>query len=454
MNQLVAVPFNELALSNQNVRTIAAGEQADRELKSLILELGVLQNLIVHPPIDGIRAVVAGGRRFNAVKQLVSEGQLKDDYLMPIKEVPLESDTIAISLAENVARAAMHPADEYQAFALMQGKGSSIKEISDTFSVSKAIVKQRLALGNAPKILLDAYRDGEMTLECLMAFTVCVDDDRKLACYDALKTNPMRHWQIKEWLLGEAISSENGLGKFIGQADYVKAGGAISHDLFAEKCYFEDVNLVEQLASEKLQAVANDIRKNESWSWVKTYRDGDTLDRFVQIQPVPTDVPKSLSDEIEVLEKTVAALDTQCREIDCPADIEKELDDSEEKLSGLNEAVDEFYVEFTAEQKSYSGCLVTVNWRDDLIVQHGIVWATDVPCESGLGSDDGTVSTENSPIVKEVSEALKNDLSQYRQLATQAALLDDSNTANDILYFSLCSKILRPIGVYWGVIPP
>jgi len=84
-------------------------------------------------------------------------------------------------------------------------------------------------------------------------------------------------------LLGEAINSGIGLGKFLGEADYVKAGGAVSHYFFADKSYFEDVNLVEQLVSEKLQSVANDIKQDGSWAWVKAYRDGESLDRFVRL---------------------------------------------------------------------------------------------------------------------------------------------------------------------------
>lgn len=136
--------------------------------------------------------------------------------------------------------------------------------------------------------------------------------------------------------------------------------------------------------------------------------------------------------------------------MDWPTDLEKELDDSEEKLSSLNEVL-EGCVEFTEEQKAYSGCLVTVDFRGDLSVQYGIACATDVPCASGSDNDEELAGTESESKEKGISEALKDDLRKYCQQAAQAALLDDSNTANDILYFSLCSQMLRPSGVYgWG----
>jgi len=166
------IQFNLLTVSPENVRIFSSDKKADKELKAMILKMGVLQNLVVHPLVDGKHGVVAGGRRFTAIKELVEENIFPSDYMIPVREVPLDADATAISLAENMGRASMNPADEYTAFAKMVDRGASIEDVSLTFGVTKKLVKQRMKLGNVATAILNKFRDGGMSLDSLMAFTV------------------------------------------------------------------------------------------------------------------------------------------------------------------------------------------------------------------------------------------------------------------------------------------
>ncbi len=77
-----------------------------------------------------------------------------------------------VSLAENSVRAAMHPADQVEAFRGLADAGSTAATIAARFGVSERTVEKRLRLGNAAPVLLKAYRAGEIDLETLMAFAV------------------------------------------------------------------------------------------------------------------------------------------------------------------------------------------------------------------------------------------------------------------------------------------
>ena len=63
-----------------------------------------------------------------------------------------EADPGEVSLAENVAREPMHPADQVEAFArLAQGGRLGAEEIAARFGVTPAVVRQRLRLGGGSK---------------------------------------------------------------------------------------------------------------------------------------------------------------------------------------------------------------------------------------------------------------------------------------------------------------
>ena len=70
-----------------------------------------------------------------------------------------------LSLAENVVRIAMHPADQAVAFSKLADAGVTVAAIAKRFGISGRLVQQRLRLGNAATALLDAYRAEEIDLE-------------------------------------------------------------------------------------------------------------------------------------------------------------------------------------------------------------------------------------------------------------------------------------------------
>ena len=66
----------------------------------------------------GKYAVVAGGRRLAALQLRAGEGKIDATYAVPCQTLGSGVDAAEISLAENVLREAMHPADEFEASAL------------------------------------------------------------------------------------------------------------------------------------------------------------------------------------------------------------------------------------------------------------------------------------------------------------------------------------------------
>ncbi len=90
---------------------------------------GLLQSLVIRPKLDGEGQasdryeVVAGGRRLAALKLLAKQKRISKSTAIPCRVLDTDSvDVSEASLAENIVRQDMHPADQFEAFyALHQG---------------------------------------------------------------------------------------------------------------------------------------------------------------------------------------------------------------------------------------------------------------------------------------------------------------------------------------------
>src|SRR5579864_1852599 len=102
------------------------------ELKASLLAHGLMQNLVVTDAGDGVFHVIAGGRRLEALRLLQSEGKLPEDFAVPC-QVVTEEHALEMSLAENTVRLAMHPADQFEAFAALIDKGDTAAQVAERF---------------------------------------------------------------------------------------------------------------------------------------------------------------------------------------------------------------------------------------------------------------------------------------------------------------------------------
>ena len=183
-NSLVTIPLSQLRPSAANIRRT----DADVDLKSLAASIqahGLLQNLTVKLAGRARRGkkpryeVVAGGRRLSALRLLVRRKRIPANFAVPCRLLgDDESATAAeISLAENVVRAPVHPADQFDAFSKLQQEGRGPEEIAARFGVSPTVVLQRLKLATVSPRLMATYREGAMNLDQLSAFAISDDHE-------------------------------------------------------------------------------------------------------------------------------------------------------------------------------------------------------------------------------------------------------------------------------------
>lgn len=107
--EIVNIPLNKLVASPLNVRR--SGGQTIDELAASIQAHGLLHNLVVTKATKGDKhQVIAGARRFAALTKLAKGKAIPKTFHVPCRVIDVEASTEA-SLAENVIRTQMHPAE-------------------------------------------------------------------------------------------------------------------------------------------------------------------------------------------------------------------------------------------------------------------------------------------------------------------------------------------------------
>ena len=225
-----SIPLDRLYVALENVRKTPPDAVAEAELKASIANHGLLENLVVQSDgPDGGYAVVAGGRRLAALKALAADGVIDAAHPVACLVVDGDAPPAELSLAENVIRIAMHPADQVIAFTKLTESGVTAAAIAARFGTSERLVEQRLRLGNAAPELLNAYRAGEIDLETLKAFTVTTDRARQMVVWEQVSDQGYRPaaWQVKRMLTEERVPANSATARFVGIEDYEAAGGPI-----------------------------------------------------------------------------------------------------------------------------------------------------------------------------------------------------------------------------------
>lgn len=335
------VPFNRLVLSEDHqARSATAPVMSLPELAASIKDSGVLQNLVVVQAARGRYEVCAGGRRLAALTLLVQQGDIADNYPVPVLVVPADKALIA-SLAENCFHVPMHPADELAAFARLLAQGKSVEDVAAAFGVTPLIVKRRMKLATVSPRLMALYREDGIGLDCLMVLASVDDHQRQEQAWAGLPSWNQRPEHLRQLLTrGEIESDADPLARFVTVKAYEKAGGPLRRDLFSDddrKAYLLDPALLERLAADKLGKRAKQLQ-SEGWKWVDI-RPRFAYDEYVKHgelrKPRRAPTPEE-AEALKALDTRIAALHEQMDAL-----VDRDGDgDAGEGVSGASEAND------------------------------------------------------------------------------------------------------------------
>ena len=462
---LILVPLSQLLprRSKRNARKMP--RLSIPELAASIARIGLLQNLIVILAADGEQyEVVAGDRRLTALKLLAKKKRIPADYEVPCLLVA-DASARTVSLAENVQRENMHPADQFAAFAALVKEGRPVEDIAADFGVSPLVVQRRLKLANVSPRLMADYRAGGVTLEQLMALTITDDHAAQEAAFYGAPEWQRSPSKLRERLTEREIDATHALVRFVGLDAYRQAGGGIRRDLFAEGdagTYLTDTAVLETLVRDKLATLTEDVRA-EGWAWVEAvphlaYEERQAFQNAPRHRREPTTREA----------RRIASLETRLEKID--AELEEayqgESSEDEAKAEKLEQRRDQVVGElqdaedalqgYAPEVREVAGAIVTIDRNGEAVIHRGLLREAEAKAlrtleklRRGFGSAEGEAANDehedadDAPKAASLSDRLAQRLSAHRTAALQIEVARHPHVALAALVHGMVQTVLQ-----------
>ena len=289
-NTVTTLPLFSLCLSGLNVRQT----ERDADIAALAEDIaarGLKQNLVVVPAhfmtaetdqnFGDKFEVVAGGRRYQALKLLAEAGRLPHDHPVPVM-VDARTEARETSLSENLHRVAMNPADEFEAFAQIAaqqqhgpaGSGyspESVAYVAKRFGVTQRHVEGRLRLASLAPEVLEALRAGTINLDSAKAYAGTEDHQLQVIifaaqCKSSWKPHDPR--TVRDALRGATVPLSDPRMLWVTAETYQAAGGRIETEMFMGtdgEQRAADVPLLDRLTRDKAEPLLPALAAADGW---------------------------------------------------------------------------------------------------------------------------------------------------------------------------------------------
>lgn len=468
--ELQYLPLRGLRLDERNVRKDEPTDAEIDELADLIDAQSLLQNLTVvayDSPRRGsgrdkkrlyTHGVVAGGRRLRALNVLVKRCRISPDYEVLCAVVPAER-AIAVSMAENQGQKPMSVADTVQAFADMAAAGAGVEDIAVCFGLTPLTVKRRLKLATVSPKLFALYRSGGMNMDQLMALSLAETHEKQESAWECLPVYNRSPSALRSIIVGEGVRGP--VVKFVGLDAYEQAGGHVVRELFSSEqgddAHVGDPELMQRLATEKLNALAQEEQHREGWAWVEVAFDYDyeVRQRYCAAPTQRREPSAEQAHELGTLEREKDEVDTKLQvayDEDEPDDETTELIDAlEEQAQALQMQIDAIELQLAycpAEVMALAGALLTIGADGSVVTKRHLMRQQDFKAWRASGTATSSRQTEReddevgADINKGLSSALRQELTAFKTEALQVALVRRPQVALAALAHSMAGLLL------------
>ena len=444
----VSVAIGDLVAHPANVRNKSPESYASdniAHLKASIGVLGLIQPLLVQT-IDGKFAVLAGGRRHAALKELVADKAAKgftSKTKIDCRLVPEDCDaTTALSLAENITQAPMNAIDEFEAFArMMEVDGQTPETIAKTFGTTVAAVKGRLRYGLIHPDIRAAARAKCITLDTMKAFADHPSQEVQKEVFEALtkEDSYLQAYTVRNALKARGVQVSDDIGAFV-REEYEARGGAVAADLLEEHSVLEDSALVETILLEKLTQAAEAARAKLGFAWADAVirYDHAAMAEYGRVYPAPIEPDEQGRKRLEEITAELENLEREMEDESLDENAHEALYDRVDALEAEARDLQEAYGE---DDLARAG--VIASWSNGQVTIHvGLVRPEDKVERAGKtsGTSAGADGSNSDEIVYPVS--LTEDLKTERAMALGAAMAMHPEATLDLTLFKLVSDVL------------
>jgi len=446
MTDTTSIPLNKLVAWSGNVRKTAGADTALAELAASIASHGLINPLTVRPAKGETFEIGAGGRRFAALQLLLKQGEIPADYPVRCEVRNKDDNFLEISLAENFVREDMHPADEFEAFRALIDKGMPASDVAARFGVTEAVVIRRMRLARVSPVIVQAYRDDKITLECVMAFAVTDDHKRQERFWKTAQASQKTDARgIRRGLTEGEIDASDRRVRFVTLKAYEEAGGTVRTDLFTEGehgTFITKPDLLNQLVTDLIDKKTQSLLK-DGWKWVLflTVNGYETRNKCQRLPSTDGALPPKLEAEYAKISAEHKKLDAKKN----PSEADEErYSDLEDRIFELDAKRPDVY---TPEQMAISGVFLEIQHDGKLDIMPGYVKPEDIKALKAQAKDGKDAKPK--PAAKDgLSQSLEADMAAHRTAAVSALLLDSPGVALSAIVHSLGMKVFygNPFG--------
>ncbi|CAK6500363.1 ParB/RepB/Spo0J family partition protein [Serratia marcescens] len=444
--------LKEITFTDQNARITPRTQDEIEEMATSIEATGLLQNLVVHRMADGRYGAAAGETRRLGMDLLMVQGRsaagvpVTPEFIVPVLVVD-EQDAYAISVAENVRRTNLQPADQLENMRKLAENGTPAEQIAAILGFSTLHVKKCLKLTTVAPALLELLKTNQINFDQLAALGATDDHQRQLQAWEksSYYENLRKPKALREAVLNDEVSAaDSHIVEFVGLEAYQAAGGETREDLFAESVILTNPLMLETLAMAKLQAAADEVAKNEGWAWavgrsreVRRYS-GD--EKTFEILFAQAKLSDEFQTEMDQLLTEQELLDDMFDTAGLDADEEWEhaprVEQIEARINEINDAAE--INKWSPEVRATAG--VVAYLKDGQIqIQRGLMKVEDIKQQEKANREE--IKKNTPPSEKGLSQVLVTSLSAERTLAVSAALAQNTNVAIALHTFTLARRV-------------
>lgn len=431
MTDTIIIALDKLDLDPNNARKTRTNESIE-EMAASLKGKGLIQNLVVREgEKKGHYLVTAGGTRWAGFKLLAANGDIKKNHGIRCIVRTAEEAT-EISLAENIVRTDMHPVDALSAFAKLVEEGKSIADIAARFGKTETHVKQRLALAKVSPLILQLYREEEISFDQLKAFTVSDDHAEQERVWNELPRWNRESNSIRRALTNTVVSATDKRVRFIGGLSaYETAGGPVRRDLFdkPDSGFILDAVKLDSMVADKLQSIAEEV-KAEGWANVDIIPEYDHAHTAHLQRYVPQRVPLTeeelasrdqLQAEYDVLEELIESGEAD-------DDAEARADELVALIDALNDRTSAYAPDLMAAGTAF----ISLDYQGKPRIERGFMPREEQASKGGNDNDNETSHDDDKVVTKTeivYPATLIESLSAQKTAILRAELMNNAHIA-------------------------
>jgi ParB family transcriptional regulator, chromosome partitioning protein len=232
----VVVRLGDLGLAPENLRFKEPADEAIPQMADTMTAAGVIVPPIVRPGRDGEEPfmVLDGRRRRFGLLFRRDRGEIDDDHPVTCKLAVTAAQQTAAIILPNAEVAPIHVADVIRAIGKLRRAKMATCAIAKALGYPEIDIKRLEALAGVHPKVLEALREGHLTLKQVRLFARLKDKAQQAEIAEEAMEGYFEDYHLRQLVDEHRGSTKDDRFVLVGMDRYLAAGGRVASDLFGE----------------------------------------------------------------------------------------------------------------------------------------------------------------------------------------------------------------------------